>query len=164
MMYWTDWGITARIEQASMDGSERRDFIITDLSQPNGIAIDYQSGRVYWSDSDLDKLEFASYDGSGRTSVETQATGLLHPFAVSVGNNSLFWSDWATNTIYATHKEHGADSNLGYFSAIATLPTTPYGVEVLLSNTQAPGMCSSCFVGINLLLVCSLTVCVPTIL
>lgn len=139
VMYWTDWGRTARIEQASMDGSERRDFINTDLSQPNGISIDYQSSRVYWSDADLDKLEFASYDGTGRTLVETEATGLLHPFAVSVGDNTLFWSDWATNTIYATHKEHGADNNLGYFAAIATFPTTPYGVEVLLSNRQTPG-------------------------
>ena len=141
VMYWTDWGRTAKIEVASMDGSERRDFVITDLSQPNGIAIDLSENRVYWSDADLDKLEFINFDGSSRTSVETAATGLTHPFAVSVGNNALFWSDWATNSIYATHKEHGANSidGNGYFATIASFPSTPYGVEALLPGRQPAG-------------------------
>ena len=122
-----------------MDGNERRDFVVTELSQPNGITIDLVSERVYWSDADLDKLEFISYDGSSRTSVETEATGLLHPFAVSVGSDVLFWSDWATNSIYATHKEHGANDGNGYFATIASFPSTPYGVEALHLDRQPYG-------------------------
>ena len=145
-MYWTDWGRTAKIEQSLMDGSERKDFINTDLSQPNGITIDLESNRIYWSDSDLDKLEFANFDGSGRTSVETEATGLLHPFALSVGGSTLFWSDWATNTIYATHKEHGISNNQGYFASIASFATTPYGVESLLSDRQMSGNANKLYI------------------
>ena len=139
VMYWTDWGREAKIEMASMDGSERRDFVIGDLSQPNGISIDLVSERVYWSDSDLDKLEFIGFDGTGRTQVETEATGLQHPFSVSVGGDVLFWSDWDTNSIYVTHKEHGANDGQGYFNSIATLPSTPYGVEALLAQRQPSG-------------------------
>lgn len=139
LMYWTDWGRTAKIEEASMDGSERRDFVIEGLSQPNGIALDFQSSRVYWSDSDLDRLEFINFDGSGRTSVETDATGLLLPFALSVGGDILFWSDWATKTVYATHKEHGAHDVLGHFAAIASFSTIPFGVEAYLSERQQSG-------------------------
>ena len=139
-MYWTDWGRQAKIEVASMDGSERRDFVIDDLSQPNGIALDLVSQRVYWADADLNKLEFIGFDGTGRTQVETAETGLQHPFAVSVGQDLLFWTDWDTNSIYATHKEHGTDDNLGYFSSIATFGQTPYGVEALLSSRQPTGV------------------------
>lgn len=135
-MYWTDWGRTAKIEVASMDGSERRDFVITDLSQPNCVTIDLVSDRVYWSDSDLDKLEYVDFDGFGRTAVETEETGLLYPFACTVAGDILFWSDWATNSIYATHKQHGADDNNGYFAAIASFPSTPFGVEAFLLERQ----------------------------
>lgn len=139
VMYWTDWGRTAKIEIASMDGSERRDFVITELSQPNGIAIDLDAERVYWSDSDLDKLEFIGFDGSGRMSVETETTGLLHPFAVTIAGDLLFWSDWATNSIYATHKQHGANDDNGHFAVIASFPSTPYGLEAYLLDRQPFG-------------------------
>ena len=139
VMYWSDWGRDPRIEVASMDGSDRRDFVISGISQPNGISIDLMSERVYWSDSDLDKLEFVTFDGSSRTAVETEATGLQQPFAVSVGGNVLFWSDWATNSVYATHKEHGSDPISGHFATIASFPSTPYGVEALHFDRQPSG-------------------------
>ena len=122
-----------------MDGAERRDFVITELSQPNGISIDLVSERVYWCDSDLNRLEFIDFHGDSRTAVETEATGLQHPFAVSVSESILFWSDWDTNSIYATHKEHGADDGNGYFATIATFASTPYGVEALIADRQLPG-------------------------
>ena len=139
VMYWTDWGREAKIEIASMDGSERRDFVVDDLSQPNGISIDLAGERVYWSDSDLNKLEFIGFDGTGRTQIETESTGLQHPFAVSVGGEILFWSDWDTNTVYGTHKEHGSDDGQGYFNAVATFPSTPYGIEALIPGRQPSG-------------------------
>lgn len=119
-----------------MDGAERRDFVISDISQPNGISIDLISQRVYWSDSDLNRLEFIDYNGDGRTAVETEATGLQHPFSLSVSGDILFWSDWDTRTVYATHKEHGANDGNGYFTTIATFATTPYGVEALVPERQ----------------------------
>ena len=146
-MYWTDWGREAKIETASMDGTERRDLVVDAISQPNGIAIDLVAQRVYWADSDLDTLEFISFDGTGRTQVETEAMGLQHPFGVSVGADILFWSDWNTNTIYVTHKEHGADDGLGYFSSVAIFSSTPYGIEALRSDRQPSGelLSSHCF-------------------
>ena len=123
-----------------MDGSERRIIISSDLSQPNGITVDYVSERIYWSDSDLDKIEYSNYDGTERMTLETENSGLLYPFALTVSDDTLFWSDWATSTIYATHKEHGADNNLGYFYSIAYFPASiPYGIEALLSNRQPAG-------------------------
>ena len=140
-MFWTDYGITAKIETAAMDGSERRILHFSDLSQPNGITIDYTSERIYWSDAGLDRLEFSGFDGSDRRIVESGTSGLLHPFSVTVADDVLFWSDWATNKVYATHKEHGTLENEGFFSEFASFVDTPYGIEALQGSRQPSGIC-----------------------
>lgn len=138
-MFWTDYGVTAKIETAGMDGSERRVLHFSDLSQPNGITIDYNTGRIYWSDSDLDRLEYSSFDGSDRTILESGILGLVHPFAVTVADTLLFWSDWSTNKVYATHSEHGTSGDEGHFVEIVTFVDTPYGIEALRADRQPPG-------------------------
>lgn len=139
-MFWTDWGKTPKIEQSFMDGSGRRTIVETDLSQPNAITVDYISEKIYWADSDLDKIEYANYDGTERMLVETEDTGLLYPFALTVAGDILFWTDWATNAIYATHKQHGAETSEGYFEQIAVFVSTPYGIEALDASRQLPGI------------------------
>lgn len=139
LMFWTDWGEIAKIEQSFMDGSGRRTIVSTDLSQPNAVTVDFISAKIYWSDSDLDKIEYANYDGSERMSVETEDTGLLYPFALTVAGDILFWTDWVTNGLYVTHKQHGAETNEGYFLQIAVFSSTPYGIEALDASQQSPG-------------------------
>ena len=138
-MFWTDYGVVAKIETAGMDGGERRTLHFSEISQPNGIAIDYSSGRIYWSDAGMDRLEFSNFDGSDRTIVENAISGLVHPFAVTVADELLFWSDWETQKIYATHKEHGTLENEGYFAEIVTFLDTPFGVEALRADRQPQG-------------------------
>ena len=138
-MFWTDWGQTAKIEQAFMDGKDRRTLHDTGLSQPNGIAIDYAAQRIYWSDSDLDRLEYSKYDGTERMVLETQADGVLHPFALGVVDDLVFWTDWETNYLYYTHKDHGNTEGLGLFQELAHFTSTPYGVEAIVDRRQQPG-------------------------
>ena len=122
-----------------MDGEERRTVHQTDLSQPNGITIDYAMQKIYWSDSDLDRIEYSSYDGSERTVLESLDDGLLHPFGLTIANELLFWTDWETNYLYYTHKDHGNTEGLGIFQALAHFTSTPYGVEALVDSRQASG-------------------------
>ena len=138
-MFWTDWGEVAKIEQSFMDGSGRRTIVDSDLSQPNAVTVDYLSEKIYWADSDLDKIEYANYDGSERMLLETEETGLLYPFGLTVAGDVLFWSDWGSNAIYATHKQHGADTSEGYFAQIAVFTSIPYGIEALDADRQQPG-------------------------
>ena len=138
-MYWTDYGVVAKIETAAMNGDERRILHFSEISQPNGIAIDYLSERIYWSDAGLDRIEYSNFDGSNRNVVENEGTGLLHPFAVTIADNILFWSDWETQKIYATHKEHGTLDEQGFFTEIVTFLDRPYGVEALRADRQPAG-------------------------
>lgn len=65
-MYWTDWGASPKIERAGMDASNRQVIISSNLTWPNGLAIDYGSQRLYWADAGMKTIEFAGLDGSKR--------------------------------------------------------------------------------------------------
>lgn len=56
-MYWTDWGRHPKIERAHLDGTERLVLINSSLGWPNGLAIDYAAGKLYWGDAKTDKIE-----------------------------------------------------------------------------------------------------------
>ena len=139
LMFWTDWGEVPKIEQSFMDGSRRRTVVDTDLSQPNAVTVDYIAEKIYWADSDLDRIEYANYDGSQRVTLETEESGLRYPFGLTVVGDVLYWTDWATNTLYATHKQHGDDTSEGLFTEVAVFTSTPYGIEALESSRQMPG-------------------------
>lgn len=66
-MYWSDWGDSARIVRAGMDGSLRKELVTHNLTWPNGLAIDHDNGRLYWADGGTKAIEFAALDGTGRT-------------------------------------------------------------------------------------------------
>lgn len=65
-MYWTDWGANPKIERAGMDASNRTVIISTNLTWPNGLAIDYNTERLYWADASIKTIEYGNFDGSGR--------------------------------------------------------------------------------------------------
>lgn len=56
-MYWTDWGEIPKIERAALDGSDRVVLVNTSLGWPNGLALDYAEGTIYWGDAKTDKIE-----------------------------------------------------------------------------------------------------------
>lgn len=49
-----------------MDASNRLVIIFSNLTWPNGLAIDYESQRLYWADVGMKTIEYASLDGSNR--------------------------------------------------------------------------------------------------
>lgn len=67
MMYWTNWNDKqASIQSSYMSGWNVRSIITTEIETPNGLAIDYMAGKLYWADARLDKIERCEYDGTKR--------------------------------------------------------------------------------------------------
>ena len=51
-MFWTDWHRRqARIETASLDGSNRRVLVDTDVGLPNGLTLDFDTHHICWVDA-----------------------------------------------------------------------------------------------------------------
>uniref|UniRef100_A0A8C7MPT8 Low density lipoprotein receptor-related protein 5 n=1 Tax=Oncorhynchus kisutch TaxID=8019 RepID=A0A8C7MPT8_ONCKI len=128
-MYWTDWGEEPRIERAGMDGSNRKIIVEVDIYWPNGLTIDLDEQKLYWADAKLSFIHRANLDGSSR---ETVVEGTLtHPFALTLSDETLYWTDWQTRSIHACNK-HTGDKRREILSGIYS----PMDIQVLGSDRQ----------------------------
>lgn len=71
---------------------------IKDLQSPEGVAIDWISRRIYWTDSGKDTIEVASLDDPTKRAVLINK-GLVNPRGIAVDpvQEKLYWSDWDRN-------------------------------------------------------------------
>lgn len=143
--YWTDWGETAKIERAAMDGNpaSREVIVSANISRPNGLTIDYDEARIYWTDARLRYIHSANLDGSDRLAIVTES--MLHsfsiPFAVTVFGSSMYWTDWHTRTIYTCNKSDANNS----MRSITDRLYLPMGVHVFNAQRQPKSKCVSGF-------------------
>ena len=52
MLFWTDWGKfgeSGKVMRATMAGTMKQAVISTNLTQPSGLAIDYDEGMLYFT-------------------------------------------------------------------------------------------------------------------
>ncbi|RZF33205.1 hypothetical protein LSTR_LSTR009750 [Laodelphax striatellus] len=108
-MYWSDWGKSAKIERAGMDGSERTTFISASLKWPNGLALDLDAKRLYWTDAGMGNIESVGLDGKNR---QILLDNLPHPFGLTVFRNRVYWTDWDTRSINAADKITGENRSV----------------------------------------------------
>ncbi|KAM5263343.1 low-density lipoprotein receptor-related protein 6 isoform 5-T5 [Ctenodactylus gundi] len=104
-MYWTDWGEVPKIERAGMDGSSRFVIINTEIYWPNGLTLDYEERKLYWADAKLNFIHKSNLDGTDRQAVVKGS--LPHPFALTLFEDTLYWTDWNTHSILACNKYTG---------------------------------------------------------
>ena len=138
-MYWTDWGVEARIERAGMDGSNRQILHNTSLLWPNDITIDIPGQIIYWIDANLDTIEFSFTNGSGRTLLERRDDEIFHPFSITLADDFLFWTDWVEQAIFTTHRDSPND-NIVPLNLFTTLLYPPHGIEAVTPDRQPDGM------------------------
>lgn len=65
LMYWSEIGSDPQIEQAGMDGSNRRILINEGLGWPTAITLDLLSWKIFWMDDKFHCIGLASLDGTG---------------------------------------------------------------------------------------------------
>uniref|UniRef100_A0A3Q2CJ31 Very low density lipoprotein receptor n=1 Tax=Cyprinodon variegatus TaxID=28743 RepID=A0A3Q2CJ31_CYPVA len=108
-MYWSDWGEPAKIEKSGLNGVNRQVLVATDIQWPNGITLDLIKGRLYWVDSKLHMLCSVDLNGDNRNKVLQSADYLAHPFALTVFEDRVFWTDGENKAIYGANKFSGSD-------------------------------------------------------
>ncbi|XP_029461540.1 low-density lipoprotein receptor-related protein 2 isoform X2 [Rhinatrema bivittatum] len=128
-MYWTDWGTSAKIERATLGGNFRADIVNTSLVWPNGLTLDYEEERIYWADANLQKIERCSLTGTNREVIVSTA---VYPFAMTLYDQHIYWTDWNTRSVYRANKHDGSDQII----MIQNLPQRPMDIHVLSKTKQ----------------------------
>ncbi|KAJ2950742.1 hypothetical protein O0L34_g9004 [Tuta absoluta] len=105
LVFWTDWCPSPKIERSDMDGNRRMSVIMSDIFWPNGLTIDYMESKIYWADAKHHVIERAGFDGRGRKRVTNK--GLPHPFALTLFEDAIYWTDWHTKSISTVNKKTG---------------------------------------------------------
>ncbi|KAG8223526.1 hypothetical protein J437_LFUL002576 [Ladona fulva] len=106
-MYWSDWGQKPMLARAGMDGSDPAPFVVTDITWPNGLALDYPARRIYWVDAKLLVIDSIKLDGTDRRTI---LQGIMkHPYSIAVFEDTIYWSDWEGREILSCNKFTGKD-------------------------------------------------------
>ncbi|XP_045762234.1 putative vitellogenin receptor isoform X2 [Maniola jurtina] len=101
-MYWVDWLDKEVIMQANMDGSGASVLVDNLSSMATGLALDAPNGRLYFVDQTIkvvrldDKRVYSFFEEP-----------FHHPYSLAVFENTVFWSDFTSNTIQTADKIHG---------------------------------------------------------
>ena len=98
-MYWADSG-TGKVQRANLDGSQVEDLVTS--GRPNGIALDSNAGKMYWTDSielrsGIGKIRRANLDGSQVEDLVT--TGAPSSIALDPDRGKMYWTDAFTDAI-----------------------------------------------------------------
>uniref|UniRef100_A0AAR2L6Z9 EGF-like domain-containing protein n=1 Tax=Pygocentrus nattereri TaxID=42514 RepID=A0AAR2L6Z9_PYGNA len=97
LLYWTDV-VEDKIYRGKLSdtgGVTGIEVVVQHgLATPEGLAVDWIAGNLYWIDSNLDQIEVAKLNGEMRTTLI--AGGMEHPRALALdpGQGILFWTDW----------------------------------------------------------------------
>ena len=71
------------------------------------IVSDYADDRIYWIDAKLRAIASSNLQGQERRVVLTSYSQVRHPFAITVFEDHLYWTDWETESIRKVNKFHG---------------------------------------------------------
>ncbi|XP_075056354.1 low-density lipoprotein receptor-related protein 2-like [Mixophyes fleayi] len=141
IMYWSEIGVNSQIEQAGMDGKQRRILITEQLGWPTGLAVDLLSWKIYWSDDKFHSIGSATLDGTNIKVIQIE--NIQSPFALTVFEDEIYWSEIKTRTVQKMNKKTGKNA-----SVLIKRHGQPYGLkvmhEVLQPKTDNPCQLLKC--------------------
>jgi hypothetical protein len=95
-IYFIDYGIRTgqRLRRAALDGTVSEILVPGTATGPfSDIVLDLTNRKIYWSESDSNRIRHANLDGTGAADFLGAANGLNYPKAMALdeGNGKLYW-------------------------------------------------------------------------
>ncbi|XP_022111824.1 prolow-density lipoprotein receptor-related protein 1-like [Acanthaster planci] len=135
LMFWTDWDAeNPRIERATMAGLDRQTIYYVQLVNggwPNGLTLDYLEDRVYWIDARSDSIHSVLYNGTQLFTILQGHVNMYHPFAITIFESTVYWTDWRSNGVYGANKWTGAN-----VTVVQKTSTQPFDLHVFHPQRQ----------------------------
>eukprot|EP00731_Ephydatia_muelleri_P017667 Em0010g765a len=127
-MYWTELDPPA-IWKSAINGSFKQILVNNNLSTPAGIAADWVSNKIYWTDEGLSTIEVLDPVSNRRrvlfSTSSSSSPGLPRAIVLDPITRWMYWTDWSSvpmigrASMDGTNRTVVQDYNLGFPNALA---------------------------------------------
>lgn len=94
LVYWTDVSEEA-IKVIFLNQTDNtQNVVIWGLVSPDGLACDWLGRKLYWTDSETNRIEVADLDGSLRKVLFWQDLDQPRAITLDPGRGYMYWTDW----------------------------------------------------------------------
>ncbi|XP_065930465.1 low-density lipoprotein receptor-related protein 4-like [Magallana gigas] len=149
LMFWVEVE-NPKIGKAAMDGTSKESIVTSDITWPNGIAIDYTSERLYWTEGYFDWIESSDINGEDRKKVLSDPGAHLR--SIFVDSQFIYYTGYNRQRVVRINKTSEAEARvmknypeLGVIGSVKVYTDNDI-VDVNPLCAQNNGLCSTfCF-------------------
>ncbi|XP_073521420.1 low-density lipoprotein receptor-related protein 5-like [Phyllobates terribilis] len=94
LIYWTDVSEESIKEISYNQSGSSQHVIISGLVSPDGLACDWIGKKLYWTDSETNRIEVANLNGTYRKVIFWQDLDQPRAIALDPAHGYMYWTDW----------------------------------------------------------------------